>query len=153
LPPNAGIDADVWNGFGEHKGATPGNAVLAGLWRRGKAFVAVHLFGCAALVNGRECQESGQAGRGRAAVYPGQLEGRQSKRQVLGPGDEAALFRLHVSRGDAGAVKRLHHSILSGSPFVGVALAGGHQARHGSPRHAARRLNQHLQIETIGKTP
>jgi hypothetical protein len=36
---------------------------------------------------------------------------------------------------------------------MSVALTGGHQARHGSPRHAAGRLNQHLQIETVGKTP
>jgi hypothetical protein len=34
-----------------------------------------------------------------------------------------------------------------------IALAGGHQAHCGSPHHAARRLNQHLQIETAGKTP
>src|SRR5208282_1602930 len=30
---------------------------------------------------------------------------------------------------------------------------GGHQTGHRTPRHAARRLNQHLQVEPIGKTP
>jgi hypothetical protein len=36
---------------------------------------------------------------------------------------------------------------------MGVALTGGHQLRHGSPRHAASGLNEHLQIETIRKAP
>jgi hypothetical protein len=36
---------------------------------------------------------------------------------------------------------------------VGVALPGGHQARHGSPRHTARRLDEHLQIESVGEAP
>ena len=150
---HAGIDAHIGDGLGEHKGAAPGLAVLAGLWRRGKALVVAHLLRSAALVDGRERQESSQAGRGRAAVYPGQLEGRQGERQILWPDDKATLFRLHEGRGDAGVVKRLHHPVLSQSPFVGVALAGGHQTGHGSPSHAARRLDEHLQIETAGEAP
>ena len=104
-------------------------------------------------MDGRQCQESGQAGGRRAAVYPGQLEGRQRQRQVFGAGDEAALFRFHEGRGDAGAVKGLHHLALAGGPLVGVALTGGHQPRHGAPRHTAGRLHQHLQIETVCKPP
>ena len=77
---------------GQYKCAAPGDAVLARLRRRGQALVTVDLLRRAALVNGRESQEAGQAGRGSAAVYPGQLECRQRQGQVLGPDDEAALF-------------------------------------------------------------
>ena len=104
-------------------------------------------------MDGREGQEAGQAGRGRAAIDPGQLEGCQREGQVLGAGDEAAFFRLHEGGGDAGAVEGFEHLVLAGRPLVGVALAGGHQARHGSARHAARRLHQHLQVEAVGKAP
>ncbi len=77
----------------------------------------------------------------------------RAQREVLGADDESALFRLHKCRGDAGAVEGLHHLVFAGSPLVGVALAGGHQARHGAARHAARRLHQHLQVEPVGKAP
>jgi hypothetical protein len=93
------------------------------------------LLGGAALVDGRQGEEAGQAGGGRAAVDPGQLEGCQRQGQVLGPGDEAALFRLHECGGDAGAVEGFKHLGLGGGPLVGVALAGGDQAGHGAAGH------------------
>ncbi len=34
-----------------------------------------------------------------------------------------------------------------------LALAGGNHACHGSTGHSTRRLNQHLNIEAVGKTP
>jgi len=82
---HAGVDAHVGDGFGEHEGAAPGLAVLSRLRRSGQRLVVGDLLLGAALVNGRESQEAGEAGGGRAAVHPGQLEGRQRQRQVLGP--------------------------------------------------------------------
>ena len=104
-------------------------------------------------MNGRQRQEARQAGRGGAAIHPRQFESRKRQRQVLRPGDEAALFRLHEDGADTGAVERLHHLLFGRRPFVGVALARRDQARHGAARHSARRLHQHLEIEPIGKSP
>ncbi len=150
---HAGVDADVGDGLGEREGAAPGLAVFTGLRRSGERLVAGDLLRRAALVDGREREKSGQAGGGRAAIDPGQLKGREAEREILGPDDEAAFFRLHEGRGDAGAVEGVEHLVLGRGPLVGVALAGGHQAGHRAARHAARRLHQHLQVEPVGKTP
>ena len=82
-----------------------------------------------------------------------ELVGSQAQREILGADDESALFRLHESRRDSGAVEGVHHLVFARGPLVGVALAGGNQARHGAPRHAARRLHQHLQVKTVGVAP
>ena len=102
---------------------------------------------------GDEGEEAGQAGGGCAAIDPGEFEGGQGEGQILGAGDEAALFRLHEDRGEAGAVEGLEHFVLGGGPLVGVALSGGDQAGHGAARDAARRLDEHLQVESVGKAP
>jgi hypothetical protein len=36
---------------------------------------------------------------------------------------------------------------------MGIALTSRYQPRHSSPCHATRRLNQHLQVEAVGKAP
>jgi hypothetical protein len=150
---HAGFHAHIGNWFGEHKGSTPGLAILAGLGWGGQAHVTSHLLLSAALVNGRKGEATGKTRGGRAAVNPGQLKSGQRQSHVLGADNESALFRLHEGRCNSGAIKGLHHLALAGGPLVGVALAGGYHLRHGSPCYAAGRLNQHLQVKTISKTP
>ena len=62
---------------------------------RALAHVVAALFGRAALVDGGKRQAPGQAAGGRSGVHPGQLEGHQRQRQVLGAFDESALGRVH----------------------------------------------------------
>ena len=150
---HAGIDADVGDGLGEGEGAAPGLAVFTRLRRGGEGHVAGDLLLGAALVDGREGEEAGQAGGGRAAIDPGQFKGGQREGEVLGAGDEAALFRLHEGGGDAGAVEGFEHLGLGGGPLVGVALAGGDQARDRSAGHAAGGLHEHLQVVAVGEAP
>ena len=124
-----------------------------GLRRRGQRHVVSTLLGRAALVNGRQGQTACQAGGCGAAIHPAQLEGRQSQRQVFGSGDESALLRLHEGGGDPGVVEGLEQLGLGRGPLMGVAIAGGHQARHGSAGHGAGRLDEHLQVEAVGESP
>ena len=44
-------------------------------------------------------------------------------------------------------------SFFGGGPLVGVALAGGDQAGDGAAGDGARRLDEHLQVEAVGKAP
>ena len=47
----------------------------------------------------------------------------------------------------------MEHFCFGGGPLVGVALAGGDQAGYGSAGDGARRLDEHLQVEAVGKAP
>ena len=104
-------------------------------------------------MDGREGEASGQAAGGGAGIDPGEFEGDQRERQVLGTVDEAALCRIHEDAGDAGSSNASSSSCFGGRPLVGVARARGDQARNGAARHGPRRLHQHLQIEAIGEAP
>ena len=104
-------------------------------------------------MDGRKRQAAGQAAGGGAGIHPGQLEGHQRQRQVLGPFDEAALVGVHEDAGDAGFVEGLEQGLLFGGPFVGVAGACGYQAGHRAARHGAHGLHQHLQVVAVGEAP
>ena len=95
---HAGIDADVGDGLGEaRRRARACDLRRAAEAQRGSC--SVRLLGRAALMDRREGQESGEARRRGSAIDPCQLEGRKRQREILGPGDEAAFFRLHEDRG------------------------------------------------------
>ena len=107
----------------------------------------------AALVNGREREKAGEAGGGSASVDPGELKGSEGEREIFWAGNEAAFFRLHECGGDAGAIEGLEHFAFGAGPLVGVAFAGRDESSDGSTGHAAGRLDEHLQIESISKAP
>ena len=135
---HAGIDADVGDGLGEGEGSAPGLAVFSGLRRGGEGLVVGDLLLSAALVNGSEGEEAGEAGGGSAAVDPGEFECGQGEGKILGAGDEAAFFRFHEGGGDAGAIEGFEHFGFGRGPLVGVAFAGGDQAGDGSAGDGAR---------------
>ncbi len=124
-----------------------------GLRRARRAPCNVALLGRAALVDGRERQAAGQAAGGGAGIHPGEFEGHQGQRQVLGALDEAALGGIHEDAGDAGFVEGLQQRLLLGRPVVRVARARRHQAGDRSARHGADGLHQHLEIVTVGEAP
>ena len=150
---HAGVDADVGNGLGECEGAAPGLAIFTGLGRGGETFVAGDLLRRAALVDGGEGEKAGEAGGGCSAIDPCELEGSEREREILGAGDESAFFGLHEGGGDAGAIEGFEHLGFGGGPLVGVALSGGDHVGDGGAGDAARRLDEHLQVESVGETP
>ena len=150
---NAGVDAHVWKRLGQREGPSPRLAVLARLRRRCQPLVVTNLLGGAAFMDRRQGQKTSQARSRRAAIHPCQFKGRKRQCQVLGSGDESALFRFHKGGGDPGAIERLHHRALGRGPFVRVALSRSHHPRHRASRHPARRLHQHLQVEPVRKPP
>ena len=150
---HAGIHAHIRNRLGQREGSAPRLAILTRLRRSGQLLIAAHLLQRAALVNGREREKPSQAGGRCAAVHPRQFKCSEAERQVLRPGNESALLGLHKRSRDSSAVEGGHHLILGCGPLMGVALARSHQPSHRSPRHAARRLHQHLQVKAIGKPP
>src|SRR5579862_9886316 len=68
---HSGIDSDVGYGLSEGECAAPRLAVFTGLRRSGEGLVAGDLLLCAALVNGCEGEEAGQAGGCGTAIDPG----------------------------------------------------------------------------------
>ena len=125
-----------------------------GCGRRGAAHVVVALLGRAALVDGRQRQASGQAAGGRAGIHPGQLEGHQRQRQILRPGDEAALLGSMKTRGDAGFVEGLQQLGLVAPSTRACCARRAATRRATGPRATARDgLHQHLQIVAVGEAP
>ena len=104
-------------------------------------------------MDGGEGEASGQAAGGGAGVHPGEFEGDQGEREVLGSFDEAALFGIHEDAGDAGFVEGLEQSGFLGGPLMGVAGAVGDQAGDRSAGDGANRLHQHLQVVAVGEAP
>jgi len=96
---------------------------------------------------------AGQAAGGCTAVHPGQLEGHQRQGQVLGPGDEPAVFRVEGGSGDAGVIEGLQEGVLGLGPLVAVALSSGHQSGDRPSGHGPCRLYQHLQVVALGEAP
>jgi len=123
------------------------------LRRRGESLVAADLLLRAALVNRRQGEKAGEAGCGGSAINPGKLERGEREGEVFRTDNETAFLRLHEGGSDAGAIKGFHHFALGSGPLVRVAFPGGDQARYGSARDIARRLNEHLQIKAVGETP
>ena len=152
-PQQARLDADVGQGFGEAEGAAPDLAILAGLGWDGVPHVRVPLLRRAALVDGGEAQIPRQTAGGGAGVHPGQLEGDQRHRQILGTLDKPSLRRIHEERRDPGLVEGLQELGLLVGPFVGVACSLGHQPGHRAAGHGSRGLDQHLQVVPVGKPP
>jgi hypothetical protein len=113
----------------------------------------VALFGGAALVDGGQGQATGQTAGSGARIHPGQLESHQGQRQVLGPFDQPTLLGIEENSVMPDASKCSRRALLGGGPGVGVAGAFGDQARHGTARHRAGGLHQHLEIVAIGETP
>ena len=150
---HAGFDAHIGEGLGEAERAAPGFAVLAGLGGGAEAHVVRLLFGGAALVDRAEGEAAGEASGGGAGVDPGEFESDQGQGQVLGALDEAAFLGVHEDGRDAGLVEGIEERVLFGRPVVGVAGAGGDELGYRPAGDGARRLDQHLEVEAVGKTP
>ena len=105
-------------------------------------------------MDGRERQASGQAAGGGAGIHPGQLEGHQRQRQVLGALDEAAVLGVHEDGGDAGIRRRPGAAPAFRAVHSCVLRAPSATSRATGPRATrARRLHQHLQIVAVGEAP
>ena len=137
----AGLDADVGQGFGQRKGAAPG--FLAGLGA-GVAHVEIALFFRAAFMDRREREIASHRTGGGAGVHPGQFKYNQCVDEVLWTFDISTLGRIHEGAGQAGFVVSLQQFVFLGSPIVGVALALRDETRDRTARHAAGRLHKHL---------
>ncbi len=146
------------NFAGEHSGLNPGErdrfgkrkcgadllAFLTRLERRGAADVFGALLRRSALMNRRQTQIARKAARGSPGVHPRKFERNQRQREVLRPGDEAALLRVKGRGGDATLVEVLKQSRFRRRPFVRIASAVRDDTGDRPARHGAAGLHEHV---------
>ena len=150
---HACFDACEGQGLGQGEGGSDLLPVLTRFGGRGAGDVFGPLLGRAALVNGSEPEVPRETAGGRARVHPGKFESNQRQREIFRPGEVAAVFGLQKCRGDAAVVEGGQKRGFLGRPIVGVAGAGGDQARHGSSRHATGGLDEHVELILLGEPP
>ena len=89
----------------------------------------------------------------RACVDPGEFKGSQGEREVFRAGDVAAFFRFHEKGSDAGFVKGLEKIVFAFCPFMRIPAPVGHEPRDRPAGNATCRLNHHLEVVALRKTP
>ena len=151
---HAGIDADVGQRLGQGEGAAPDLAVLAGLRRAGQAHVMVDCSGVPRSWIGARARLPARVPVAAPPSTQASSKATSARARFLGPSMKppcSGSMKTAVMPASSNSLEQL--GLVLG-PFVGVALALGHQRGPPAPRATERvGLHDHLQVVAVGEAP